>query len=302
MVARALRAREHGIVIGHGRDARLFVAELRRIDRAQPHHQPVGGALFDQLVGGRAAAAPGDRQAAIFDEAARIEQVVEIFARGAMAGLAPLGHRIGPRRVQRAAMPRIDLGQIGADMVEIDRLRLARRRIGDRAVGGAHEQDRLADIERIADLGGDQRDFAALRGGDAMLHLHRLDHGDFLTRRHLVARRDIERDQRAEHRRRDRDGARWRGDGRCCRLAGRGGRRRIGGQRRFGRQQFVEPFADQPNMRAARRDIGIAQQCAQETDIGRHPGNLEPCQCARRLGRRRAEPAIGHRHDQLGEQ
>ena len=97
VIAHALRAGEHGVVVGHRDDARFLVGELVAVHTAQPHHQPVARRALDQFVHRVAAQLAGHHQARIFGEGTRIAQIVDILARRALAGLAPLGHRVGPR-------------------------------------------------------------------------------------------------------------------------------------------------------------------------------------------------------------
>ena len=77
--------------------ARRFLAEVRAVHLAQTHHHAVGGGLVDQLLERVAAATGGDGERAIFDEGAWIDQVVDVLARGALAGFATAGHRVRPR-------------------------------------------------------------------------------------------------------------------------------------------------------------------------------------------------------------
>ena len=72
----------------------------------------------------------GDHQRPVFDERSRIAQVLDIFARGALTGLAPARDRVGPRGVQSDRVALLHFRQVGADVIEIDRLapRRSRRR------------------------------------------------------------------------------------------------------------------------------------------------------------------------------
>src|SRR3546814_7305697 len=61
--------------------------------------------------------------------------------------------------------------------------------------------DRLVDGEALAGAGVDLRHLAVAPGAQHVLHLHRLDHRQFLARLHRLAFRDLQRHQQPRHRR-----------------------------------------------------------------------------------------------------
>ena len=107
VVAHALRARQHGGVVGQDHGPRAFGSEHGAIDRSDAGHHAVGRCLGDQ-VGFAAPAALGRHgQRAVFDEAAGVAQVGDVLARGAHAqGTAPC-HRFGAGNVMREGQPRL---------------------------------------------------------------------------------------------------------------------------------------------------------------------------------------------------
>ena len=56
----------------------------------------------------------------VLDEGAGIAEVVDILARGALAGFAAARDGVGPRGVEADRMALANLGEIGADVIEID--------------------------------------------------------------------------------------------------------------------------------------------------------------------------------------
>ena len=99
VVLQPLRAGEHGVVVGHDDAARALVAEQVAVDAADAGDQAVGGRALDQILERAPAALGGDRQRAVLDERARVAEVVDVLARGALArsraGARP--RRGGPR-------------------------------------------------------------------------------------------------------------------------------------------------------------------------------------------------------------
>ena len=93
VVAHALRAGEHRVVVGH-RHARPAV------DLADAADEPVGGGARDQLLARAPALLGGEQQRPVLDERALVEQVGEVLARRAPAALVALRDRVGPRRVE----------------------------------------------------------------------------------------------------------------------------------------------------------------------------------------------------------
>ena len=76
--------------------------------------------LRDQLLDRAAAALRGDDERAVLDERARVAEVVDVLARGALAGLAAARDGVGPRGVEPDGVALAHLREIGADGVEVD--------------------------------------------------------------------------------------------------------------------------------------------------------------------------------------
>ena len=94
----ALGAGEDGVVVGeHGAGARL--AEELAVDPGGAADQAVGRRLRDQVLDLAAAALGGDREAAVLDEGAGIDEVGDVLARGAAAGRVAALDRLGARLV-----------------------------------------------------------------------------------------------------------------------------------------------------------------------------------------------------------
>ena len=105
---RALRAGEDGVVVGED-GARGALAVQVAVDPGRAGDQAVGGRAGDQLVLVAAHALGGDRETAVLDEAARVDQVVEVLARGARPEGVAFGDGLGPRLVagEPAALERL---------------------------------------------------------------------------------------------------------------------------------------------------------------------------------------------------
>ena len=117
----------------------------------------------------------GDRERAVLDEGARVAEVGDVLARRALAGLAPPRDRVGPRRVERRRAWRcVHLGEIGADVVEVDRRRV--RRIAARSTSRGFDED-AADAPRARCRRRRPRAARTMplrRRRDDVLHLHRV--------------------------------------------------------------------------------------------------------------------------------
>ena len=105
--------------------------------------------------------AGGDREGAVLDERAGVEQVVEVLPRRALVGLAPPRHRVGPLVVERQRAALEILGEVGPDMVEVDLL-LDRGAL-HLDIGLLDEQQRMALVDRLAGLDRDAPHVAARR-------------------------------------------------------------------------------------------------------------------------------------------
>ena len=97
--------------------------------------------------------------------------------------------------IQRQCVAFDVFAQVVADVIEVE---LSRR--GDGAahdVGLLNEYDRETFSDDVARRHGDAADDPAIRGGDDVLHLHRLDDGNLLAFADLVAVGDIDGDDGA---------------------------------------------------------------------------------------------------------
>ena len=93
VVAHPLGAREHHVVVGHRHAAEA-------VDLADAGDEAVGGGARDQLLARAPALLRREQQRPVLDEAALVEQVVEVLARGAPPALVPARDRVGARRVE----------------------------------------------------------------------------------------------------------------------------------------------------------------------------------------------------------
>ena len=84
VVAHALRPGQNGVVVGQPRRS------LGPTDGRQARDQAVGRGVGDQVLLGAPTALRGDRQRAVLDEAARIDQVGDVLPRGATTWLCRL--------------------------------------------------------------------------------------------------------------------------------------------------------------------------------------------------------------------
>ena len=120
VVVRALSAGKHRIVICHHRTSGGIIAEAPAINPSQAHDHAVSRSLLDQLLQGMSLAACCHHQAAVLDEGSRIEEIVDILARGALPGFAAPLHGGRALFVQCAAMPFDHGGKIRPDKIEIN--------------------------------------------------------------------------------------------------------------------------------------------------------------------------------------
>ena len=168
MVLQALRAGEDGVVVRHHDRA---VA----VDGADAADQTVGRRPADEVVELAPAALRGDDHRPVLDEAAGVDEVVDVLARRALPRPAPALDRIGPLLVVAERVPLHDLGEI------VHGCRRARRRPSTAAAtagGGLALDDgdeEIAGVHGGADLDADPVDHAGVLRRDHVLHLHRLD-------------------------------------------------------------------------------------------------------------------------------
>ena len=71
--------------------------------RAVPPMSPSAGVRLDQLFGGAAHPLRGDRERAVLDEAALVDEVGDVLARGSPAALVALGDGLGAAASRVAA-------------------------------------------------------------------------------------------------------------------------------------------------------------------------------------------------------
>ena len=107
VVAHALRARQHGEVVGHDHHA-LAVHATDARDHA------VCWGVAHQIVGAAAAALRGHSQCAVFDKRIGIAQVGNVFAGGSQPHGVALGHGFGACRVVGEGQAGLQLLQVGA--------------------------------------------------------------------------------------------------------------------------------------------------------------------------------------------
>src|SRR5581483_4257577 len=95
---RPLRAGEDRVVVGED-GAGGAVAEELAVDPRRPGHQAVSGRALDQLPQLATPALGRDRVPAVLDEAARVDQVLDVLAGGPATGLMAALDGLRPRRV-----------------------------------------------------------------------------------------------------------------------------------------------------------------------------------------------------------
>ena len=198
VVEEALRAGQHGVVVGHDRDTRALGTELARIDAAGAGDQPVGRRVALQVVQAAPAALRRHREGAVLEQAAGVEQIVDVLARSAPAlRMAPL-HGLGAGLVAEQPAP-VEHGlQIGARARRVGRRR-GRRRHRGRDAGLQLDQQR-AFADHVAHGRADGAHDAGFAGLQRHLHLHRLEQQQCLTGTHRLAHHHLDADHRAMHR------------------------------------------------------------------------------------------------------
>ena len=109
----ALGAGEDGVVVGED-GAGAALAEELAVDPGRAGDQAVGGGAGDQVLDLASPSLGGDRETAVLDEGARIDQVGEVLARRASAaGVAALD-RVAARLVTGLRLPAQHLGEVRA--------------------------------------------------------------------------------------------------------------------------------------------------------------------------------------------
>jgi hypothetical protein len=113
-VLHALGAGEDGVVVGH-HDHRSA------LDASDPADEPVGRRALDEVLHRAPSPLGRDHQRPVLDEAARIAQVGDVLASGALAGPAPLRDGVGAVLVEPDRVPVDDLGERARHDVQVDR-------------------------------------------------------------------------------------------------------------------------------------------------------------------------------------
>ncbi|MGX1040664.1 hypothetical protein AB7M41_000370 [Bradyrhizobium diazoefficiens] len=301
----ALRAREHGVVIGHDDAARALRAELLAIDGRNAHDEAVGRRVLDEVVELAPAALGRDREAAVLHEGAVVDELRDVLAGGALVGVAAALDRGRPVRIERVGLARDQLGEIRADVVEVD-IGFRRRRVG-RDVERLQIQDRFAMHQSGAVSGDELHHPAALLGHDEMLHLHGLDHGKLLAGAHDLALLHLDGDDGSLQGCRDHHRAFGHGL-RNVRLhavtaasLSRGEVERLGCA--IGRlDQFRDVAIDEIGRDPVGPEIGMREHRLEEGDVGDDAVDPEFAQGARSLGDH-VMPGLARRmHDDFREQ
>ena len=125
VVAHALRAGEHGGVVGHDDGARSLGAERLAVDAADAGDHAVGRRVADQVVELAPAALRRERERAVLDEAAGVAEIGDVLARGAQAEGVALGDGVGTAGVGEQRLARAQLEQVGAQGVRVGSRRRA---------------------------------------------------------------------------------------------------------------------------------------------------------------------------------
>ena len=119
MVDRALRPGQDRVVVRHDDAARPVRAEERLVHRADTGDHAVGREPADYLLHWQAGSGRQD-ETAVFDERARVAEVVDVLARRALAGLPPPLHGVGPGGVEGHGLAFEYLREVGPDVGRVD--------------------------------------------------------------------------------------------------------------------------------------------------------------------------------------
>ncbi len=141
VVVNALCSGEDGVVVGHHGDAGGGGVEHVPVHAADAGDEAIGRAAGQQIVESPPMTLRRDDQGAVLDERARVDQVIDILARGPMVGLVAALDGIRPVVVARQGPTLQHLGQIRANGIEVELIRAARgmrRNLGrfERAAAG----------------------------------------------------------------------------------------------------------------------------------------------------------------------
>jgi len=114
----ALRARQHRVVIRGDDRLRVGIAEELAVDAAHSGDHPVGRGARNQVLLLAPLTLRRDDQGAVLDERPFVDEIRDVLARRSLACLSPLCDRVGAILVETEAVPLVDLGQIGSNLVE----------------------------------------------------------------------------------------------------------------------------------------------------------------------------------------
>ena len=119
MIACALGAGQHGVVVGHDDATRFLRAMGLDIDGADARDHAIRRGVGDQVVQTAAAGLRGNGQRAIFHEAAFITQLPDVFAGGATPLGVALGHGGAPVGVPQKCVAVLHGFQVISDHIQI---------------------------------------------------------------------------------------------------------------------------------------------------------------------------------------
>src|SRR5258708_14950093 len=120
MVLLALRAGEHGVVVRHQNALRSGFLEQVAVDPSDPRDHPISRSILHEVFDGAPPPLRGNDQRTVLDEGAGVAKVVDIFASGALPGLAPARDSVGPRWVEAERMTLDHFRKIRTYTIEID--------------------------------------------------------------------------------------------------------------------------------------------------------------------------------------
>ena len=148
-----------------------------------PATSPSAGGPFDQFLPWSPALLGGVDERPVLDEAAGIEQIVEVLTRGPAAPVVAGRHSDGAAVVEAEGVALAGGGEIGADRgrvglapLGVPSRRVWRGRLGRLAVG--HHGEWVALRDPVARTDQHPGDRPGALGDDLVLHLHRLEHDD----------------------------------------------------------------------------------------------------------------------------
>ena len=139
VVLHALRARQHGVVVGHGDATGALGAEQVAVDRADAADEAVGRRVGDEIGEVTPAALSGDHERAVLDERPVVDEVGDVLPRRAPASLAAPSDGVGAGLVEAGDVPLDRLGEVGADTARGGVLRRVVRGVHVRCVDDRFE-------------------------------------------------------------------------------------------------------------------------------------------------------------------